>query len=49
MTVHFIETVPISGIFGQRMIILGTDLTGTTSVSFGDREAPFKVISPTEI
>jgi uncharacterized repeat protein (TIGR03803 family) len=45
----FVELLPASGKFGERVTILGTDLTGATNVSFGDRKAPFKVISPTEI
>jgi uncharacterized repeat protein (TIGR03803 family) len=45
----FVEPLPAAGRFGERIVILGSDLTGATSVSFGDRKAPFKVISPTEI
>jgi uncharacterized repeat protein (TIGR03803 family) len=41
----FVETLPTSGKVGAQIKILGTDLTGATSVSFNGVEAPFEVIS----
>jgi uncharacterized repeat protein (TIGR03803 family) len=45
----FVETVPTSGIEGATVIILGTDLTGATKVSFNGTPAKFTVISGTEM
>ena len=43
------KTLPQSGQVGAAIRILGTDLTGTTSVSFNGTLAAFNVVSPTEI
>jgi uncharacterized repeat protein (TIGR03803 family) len=45
----FVETEPISGRLGAKVIILGTDLTGATSVSFNGIQATFKIVSSSEI
>jgi uncharacterized repeat protein (TIGR03803 family) len=45
----FVETQPASGKVGARVIILGTDLTGTTSVSFHGKPATFTIVSKSEI
>jgi uncharacterized repeat protein (TIGR03803 family) len=45
----FVETVPSGGKVGVKVLILGTNLTGTTSVSFHGMPASFKVISSSEI
>jgi uncharacterized repeat protein (TIGR03803 family) len=45
----FVETLPNSGEVGAAIRILGTDLTGATSVSFNGTAAKFKVISNSEI
>lgn len=45
----FVETLPTSGKAGARVIILGNDLTATTSVTFNGTEAAFTVVSSTEI
>ncbi len=45
----FVETVPTSGKVGAAVRILGTDLTGATSVTFNGTAAKFKVISKSEI
>ncbi len=45
----FVETHPASGKVGAATKILGTDLTGATSVSFNGTEAAFTVVSPTLI
>jgi uncharacterized protein (TIGR03437 family) len=45
----FVETLPNSGKVGAAIRILGTDLTGATSVSFNGTAAKFKVISNSEI
>jgi uncharacterized repeat protein (TIGR03803 family) len=45
----FVETVPTAGQVGRRVLILGTNLTGTTSVSFNGKPATFTVVSSTEI
>ena len=45
----FVKTLPISGKTGAAVEILGTALTGTTSVTFNGTEAAFTVVSPTEI
>ena len=43
------ETLPNSGKLGAAVKILGTDLTGTTSVTFNGTAAVFKVVSPSSI
>jgi uncharacterized repeat protein (TIGR03803 family) len=45
----FIETQPVSGKVGTAVNILGTDLTGATSVTFNGLEAAFNVVSSSEI
>jgi uncharacterized repeat protein (TIGR03803 family) len=45
----FVETLPASGKVGSSVKILGTDLTGTTAVSFNGIAAKFTVKSATEI
>jgi uncharacterized protein (TIGR03437 family) len=44
-----VETEPASGIVGAAVNILGTSLTGATSVSFNGKAAQFKVVSSSEI
>jgi uncharacterized repeat protein (TIGR03803 family) len=41
----FVETRPTSGAVGKLVEILGTDLTGATSVTFNGTAAAFKVVS----
>jgi hypothetical protein len=45
----FVVTVPTSGKIGRKINILGTDLTGATSVTFNGTPATFTVVSATEI
>jgi len=45
----FVKTVMNSGKVGGTVIILGNNLTGTTSVTFGGIAAAFTVVSSTEI
>jgi uncharacterized repeat protein (TIGR03803 family) len=45
----FVKTQPTSGKVGTNVIILGTDLTGTTSVTFHGTPAIFTVVSKSEI
>src|SRR6202167_4681567 len=45
----FVETVPTSGKVGAAVKILGTDLTGATSVTFNGTAATFTVVSRSEI
>jgi uncharacterized repeat protein (TIGR03803 family) len=45
----FVETLPTSGKVGAAVKILGTNLTGATSVSFNGTAATFKVVSSSEI
>jgi uncharacterized repeat protein (TIGR03803 family) len=45
----FVETLPVSGKVGSAVKILGTNLTGSTSVTFNGVAATFKVASSTEI
>ena len=45
----FVETLPNSGKVGAAVRILGTDLTGATSVTFNGAAAKFRVISKSEI
>lgn len=45
----FVETQTTSGKIGATVKVLGTDLTGTTSVTFNGTPASFKVMSKSEI
>jgi uncharacterized repeat protein (TIGR03803 family) len=45
----FVRTIPTSGAAGTNVIILGTNLTGATAVSFNGKAARFKVVSASEI
>jgi uncharacterized repeat protein (TIGR03803 family) len=45
----FVKTLPVSGKVGVPVKILGTNLTGATSVSFNGIPAAFAVVSATEI
>jgi len=45
----FVETNPVAGKVGAKVEILGTNLTGATSVTFNGTAAGFKVHSPTLI
>jgi uncharacterized repeat protein (TIGR03803 family) len=45
----FVETIPSSGQVGAAVIILGTNLTGATGVSFNGTAATFTVVSSSEI
>jgi uncharacterized repeat protein (TIGR03803 family) len=45
----FVETRPTSGVAGRLVEILGTDLTGATTVTFNGTPAAFTVVSPTLI
>jgi uncharacterized repeat protein (TIGR03803 family) len=45
----FVETLPNSGNVGAPVRILGTNLTGVTSVTFNGTAAKFKVVSKSEI
>jgi uncharacterized repeat protein (TIGR03803 family) len=45
----FVTTLPTSRKVGQHVAILGTDLTGATSVTFNGTPATFTVVSSTEI
>jgi uncharacterized repeat protein (TIGR03803 family) len=45
----FVETVPTAGKVGRSVIILGTNLKGTTSVTFNGTSATFTVELPTGI
>jgi uncharacterized repeat protein (TIGR03803 family) len=45
----FVETVPTAKCPGRSVKILGTDLTGATSVAFNGVAATFTFVSPTEI
>jgi hypothetical protein len=44
-----VKTLPQFGKIGGAISILGTDLTGTTSVSYNGIPAAFNVVSATEI
>jgi uncharacterized repeat protein (TIGR03803 family) len=45
----FVITVPVGGKAGRAVRILGTNLTGATSVTFNGVPATFEVVSPTQI
>jgi uncharacterized repeat protein (TIGR03803 family) len=45
----FVETLPTSGKVGASVKILGTKLTGTTSITFNGTPATFTVVSSSEI
>jgi uncharacterized repeat protein (TIGR03803 family) len=45
----FVETLPTSGSVGTTVKLLGTNLTGATSVSFNGVGAVFEVVSSSEI
>jgi uncharacterized repeat protein (TIGR03803 family) len=45
----FVETLPTSGKVDTAVIILGNNLTGSTSVTFNGTAATFEVVSSTEI
>ncbi len=45
----FVETVNASGAVGSSVIILGTNMTGASSVTFNGVKATFKMLSKTEI
>ena len=45
----FVETLPTSGKVAAAVTILGTNLTGTTGVSFNGTAATFTVVSSSEI
>jgi len=45
----FLETLPAFGVVGAPITILGTNLTGATSVTFNGAAATFTVVSNTEI
>jgi uncharacterized repeat protein (TIGR03803 family) len=45
----FVETLPNSGRVGSSVILLGSALAGSTSVSFNGAEAEFTVVSASEI
>ncbi len=45
----FVGTIPTSGAVGTNVIIVGTNLTGATAVSFNGTAARFKVVSASEI
>jgi uncharacterized repeat protein (TIGR03803 family) len=45
----FVKTQPAAGKVGTAVSILGTDLTGATSVTFNGTAASFEVVSSTEI
>jgi uncharacterized repeat protein (TIGR03803 family) len=47
--VAFVEALPTSGKAGTAVIILGTTLTGATSVTFNGKAAAFTVVSSSEI
>ena len=45
----FVRTLPTVGVAGSAVRILGTDLSGATSVTFNGIAAAFIVVSPTQI
>jgi hypothetical protein len=44
-----IEPVPTGGTVGEPVTVLGTNLAGITGVRFDGQQAPFVVVSATEI
>jgi uncharacterized repeat protein (TIGR03803 family) len=46
---RFVETLPVSGTVGSTVIILGTNLTGATKLSFNGTAVKPTVVSSTEI
>jgi uncharacterized repeat protein (TIGR03803 family) len=46
---RFVQPLPSSGAVGTVVKILGTRLTGATSVTFNGTTAPLQVVSSTEI
>jgi uncharacterized repeat protein (TIGR03803 family) len=46
---QFLQTEPMSGEVGTRVIILGNNLKGASKVSFNNRAATFTVVSSSEI
>jgi uncharacterized repeat protein (TIGR03803 family) len=46
---QFVRTAPTAGKAATKVIVLGNNLTGTSSVSFNGTTAQFTVVSPTEI
>ena len=46
---EFVEANPDFGKVGQRVFLLGTNLTGTSSVSFHGTAAAFRVVSKSEL
>jgi uncharacterized repeat protein (TIGR03803 family) len=45
----FVKTLPSTGMVGSAVTILGTNLTGTTSVTFNGTSSTFTLVSPTLI
>jgi len=45
----FVKTVPTSGSVGSSVLVLGTNLTGATKVTFNGTSATFTVLSSSEI
>ena len=45
----FLKTLPTVGVAGSAVRILGTDLSGATSVTFNGIAAAFSVVSATQI
>jgi len=45
----FVKTIPASGNIGERVLVLGNDLTEASSVTFNGTEATFKVLSDSEL
>jgi uncharacterized protein (TIGR03437 family) len=45
----FARTIPATGTVGSSVTILGTDLTGSTKVTFHGTAATFTVVSSSEI
>src|SRR5262249_44805480 len=45
----YVNTSPTSGAVGSTVTIYGSDLSGTTAVTFNTTPATFTIVSPTEI
>jgi uncharacterized repeat protein (TIGR03803 family) len=45
----FVQATPVAGLIGQRILILGNNLTGATGVDFNGISAQFSVVSDTLI